>query len=196
MDLDHEQIIQNSKVYTHGLHVELKQVSFDINELSKKMLQMDITAHNATGLIDSIVEHESLTATIQDKLIEEHDMLHELIATRVLNAGHHQDVILLLEDIDNLKAKTVFLSDRINFLMGAVMDFINIKQNKIIQVFSVASVCLLPPTLVASIYGMNIHIPELILLGGGGYAYIWALICMILSAGIPMYIFHRKGWLK
>ena len=196
MDIDYQLIIHRSKIYTHGLHAELKQVSVDINELSKRMLHMDINANNATGLIDSIVEHESLNASIQDKLIEEHDMLHELISERVLNAGQHQDVTLLLDDIDNLKAKTVFLSDRITFLMGAVMDFINIKQNKIIQVFSVASVALLPPTLVASVYGMNIQIPELILLGSGGLAYGWAVLLMVLSAGVPMYIFHRKGWLK
>jgi len=78
--------------------------------------------------------------------------------------------------------------------MDATVGFININQNKIIKIFSVASVALLPPTLIASVYGMNLKFPELEYLGGLGYPYTVSL--MIGSALIPMWYFRRRGWLK
>jgi magnesium transporter len=59
--------------------------------------------------------------------------------------------------MDSLDSHTAFLFDKINFLMDATVGFININQNKIIKIFSVASVALLPPTLIASLYGMNFN---------------------------------------
>ena len=83
--------------------------------------------------------------------------------------------------------------DKINFLMDATVGFININQNKIIKIFSVASVALLPPTLIASVYGMNFQfIPELQWTFGYGYA----LALMAASAVVPMIYFRRRGWLK
>jgi magnesium transporter len=79
--------------------------------------------------------------------------------------------------------------------MDATVGFININQNKIIKIFSVASVALLPPTLIASLYGMNMaKFPELELLGAAGYPYV--LLLMIASAVGPMWYFRKKGWLK
>jgi magnesium transporter len=77
--------------------------------------------------------------------------------------------------------------------MDATVGFININQNKIIKIFSVASVALLPPTLVASLYGMNFrHMPEL----EWSLGYPLALSLMLASALIPMWYFRRRGWLK
>jgi magnesium transporter len=73
------------------------------------------------------------------------------------------------------------------------VGFININQNKIIKIFSVASVALLPPTLIASIYGMNFqHMPEL----DKTWGYPMALGLMIASALVPMWYFRKRGWLK
>jgi magnesium transporter len=77
--------------------------------------------------------------------------------------------------------------------MDATVGFININQNKIIKIFSVASVALLPPTLIASIYGMNFkYMPELD--WTMGYPYVLAL--MLSSALGPMWYFRKRGWLK
>ena len=78
--------------------------------------------------------------------------------------------------------------------MDATVGFININQNKIIKIFSVASVALLPPTLIASIYGMNLKFPELEFLGSAAYPYV--VVLMIASALVPMLYFRRRGWLK
>jgi magnesium transporter len=77
--------------------------------------------------------------------------------------------------------------------MDATVGFININQNKIIKIFSVASVALLPPTLIASIYGMNFqHMPEL----SQTWGYPFALVLMVASALVPMWYFRKRGWLK
>jgi magnesium transporter len=77
--------------------------------------------------------------------------------------------------------------------MDATVGFININQNKIIKIFSVASVAFLPPTLIASVYGMNFKIfPEL----EWSFGYPWAWTLMITSAIAPFLYFRHRGWLK
>ena len=77
--------------------------------------------------------------------------------------------------------------------MDATVGFININQNKIIKIFSVASVALLPPTLIASVYGMNFqHMPEL----EWKYGYLFGIGLMVASALGPMWYFRKRGWLK
>jgi magnesium transporter len=77
--------------------------------------------------------------------------------------------------------------------MNATVGFININQNKIIKIFSVASVALLPPTLIASIYGMNFKaMPEL----DWHLGYPFAIGLMIASVAAPLIYFRRKGWMR
>jgi len=77
--------------------------------------------------------------------------------------------------------------------MDATVGFINLNQSKIIKIFSVVSVALMPPTLLASIWGMNYkHMPEL----DSTWGYPMAIIAMVISAIIPLGYFHSKGWMK
>jgi magnesium transporter len=99
---------------------------------------------------------------------------------------------VLVRDVRSLVEHATFLSNKANFLLDAVLGIINIDQNGIIKTFTVASVALMPPTLVASIYGMNfVHMPEL----GLSFGYPLALLIMICSAVLPILYFKRKGWL-
>jgi magnesium transporter len=98
----------------------------------------------------------------------------------------------IMRDLDTLMSHTTFLFDKINFLMDSTQGFINIEQNQIIKIFSIAAVVFLPPTLVASIYGMNFkYMPELDWLLG----YPAALVLMVLAGVTPYLFFKRKGWL-
>ncbi|GAB3382233.1 magnesium/cobalt transporter CorA [Spongiibacter taiwanensis] len=95
-------------------------------------------------------------------------------------------------DMETLMSHTAFLFDKINFLMDSTQGFINIEQNQIIKIFSIAAVVFLPPTLVASIYGMNFtHMPELEWMLG----YPWAIGLMIMAGIAPYLYFKTKGWL-
>jgi magnesium transporter len=95
-------------------------------------------------------------------------------------------------DVRFLSAHATFLSEKITFLLDATLGMISIQQNAIIKIFSVAAVIFLPPTLVASIYGMNFHVmPELDWLFG----YPFALGLMVLSAVVSYGVFKARGWL-
>ncbi len=97
-----------------------------------------------------------------------------------------------LRDVQSLSDHASFLNTKIQFLLDAVLGLINLEQNNIIKIFSVAAVMFLPPTLVASIYGMNFHfMPEL----DKHWGYPMALIAMAASAVVPYIYFRRKGWL-
>jgi magnesium transporter len=99
---------------------------------------------------------------------------------------------ILQRDISSLTDHASFLSGKISFLLDAVLGMITIQQNGIIKIFSVAAVVFLPPTLVASIYGMNFdHMPEL----HWNLGYPWAIGLMIMSAILPFFYFKQKGWL-
>jgi magnesium transporter len=95
-------------------------------------------------------------------------------------------------DIAALSDHAAFLSGKIAFLLDATLGLINVEQNAIIKIVSVAAVVFLPPTLVASIYGMNFqHMPEL----AWPLGYPLAILVMIASAILPFYWFKRKSWL-
>ena len=95
-------------------------------------------------------------------------------------------------DIQSLSEHASFIAGNITFLLDASLGLINIEQNSIIKIFSIASVVFLPPTLVASVYGMNFQVmPELT--WAAGYPYSLAL--MVISAIIPFFFFRWKGWL-
>jgi len=98
----------------------------------------------------------------------------------------------LLRDIRSLTEHATFLANRVNFILDATLGMINIEQNKIIKIFSVAAVVFLPPTLIASIYGMNFHhMPELQWVFG----YPLSIALMVIAAVLPYFYFKRRGWL-
>jgi magnesium transporter len=98
----------------------------------------------------------------------------------------------LVRDVRSLVEHANFLNSKANFLLDAVLGIINVEQSAIIKTFTVASVALMPPTLIASIYGMNFErMPEL----QWDLGYPMALLLMIVSALLPIVYFKRKGWL-
>jgi magnesium transporter len=98
----------------------------------------------------------------------------------------------LQRDVQSLTEQAGFESSHISFLLDAALGLINIEQNGIIKFFSVYAVVFLPPTLLASVWGMNFHhMPEL----DEPWAYPLALTLMVVSAIVPLWWFRRKGWL-
>ncbi|HEY7548556.1 MAG TPA: magnesium transporter CorA family protein [Hyphomicrobiaceae bacterium] len=98
----------------------------------------------------------------------------------------------LQRDATALSDQSNFLSNKTNFLLDATLGLINLEQNQIIKIFSIVAVVLMPPTLVASIYGMNFnHMPEL----NWTLGYPMALLLMVITAAVPYLWFKREGWL-
>ena len=98
----------------------------------------------------------------------------------------------MARDVHSLNDFVSFLSNKTVFLLDTTVGMISIEQAGIIKIFSVAAVAFLPPTLIASVYGMNFeHMPEL----SWPYGYPFAITLMIVSAVVPMIFFRIKNWL-
>ena len=94
-------------------------------------------------------------------------------------------------DVQSLNDYEVHLTDKIQFLLDAALGFINTEQNDLFKVLTIASVVGIPPTFVASMYGMNFHnMPEL----SWAYGYQWGLFLIVLSTVIPIVWFKIRGW--
>ena len=157
------------------------------------MLKKDINDAAAGEVLSAIAREDDLNGRIRRNVMDTRRALSFMMRSRMLNAEQFEESRQILRDIDSLDSHTAFLFDKINFLMDATVGFININQNKIIKIFSVASVALLPPTLIASVYGMNFKIiPEL----DWQYGYLFALLLMAASVAAPFIYFRRKGWLR
>jgi hypothetical protein len=130
--------------------------------VSKKVLSGDVTDVLAGEVLGAIARHEDMNGRIRRNAMDTRRAVSFMMRSKMLNAEQFDEARQILRDIDSLDSHTAFLFDKINFLMDATVGFININQNKIIKIFSVASVALLPPTLIASLYGMNFQfMPEL-----------------------------------
>ena len=171
----------------------LEGIYDELEIAGKKVLSGNVTDALAGEVLGAIARQEDLNGRIRRNVMDTRRAVSFMMRSKMLNAEQFEEARQILRDIDSLDSHTAFLFDKINFLMDATVGFINVNQNKIIKIFSVASVALLPPTLIASVYGMNFKfMPELEL----QYGYAYALTLMVASAIGPMLYFRRRGWLK
>ena len=164
-----------------------------LEAVSARVLKQDVDDSAAGEALTAIAREEDLNGRIRRNVMDTRRALSFMMRSRMLNAEQFEEARQILRDIDSLDGHTAFLFDKINFLMAATVGFININQNKTIKIFSVASVALLPPTLIASVYGMNFkYMPEL----DKTWGYPLALALMLASVAAPFIYFRRKGWLR
>jgi magnesium transporter len=164
-----------------------------LEKVSAGVLKQDVDDRAAGAALTAIARQEDLNGRIRRNVMDTRRAVSFMMRSRMLNAEQFEEARQILRDIDSLDSHTAFLFDKINFLLDATVGFVNINQNKIIKIFSVASVGLLPPTLIASIYGMNFRaMPEL----DWSLGYPFALALMVASVAAPFIYFRRKGWLR
>jgi len=169
-----------------GIYVTLEAVS-------ARVLRQEVNDQVAGEVLSAIAKEEDLNGRIRRNVMDTRRAVSFMMRSRMLGAEQFEEARQILRDIDSLDSHSTFLFDKINFLMKGTVGFININQNKIIKIFSVASVALLPPTLIASIYGMNFKaMPELAWTLG----YPYAIALMIASVAAPFIYFRGKGWLR
>ena len=171
----------------------LEGIYDELEKASKLVLSEVVTDALAGEVLGAIARQEDLNGRIRRNVMDTRRAVSFVMRAKMLNAEQFEEARQILRDIESLDSHTAFLFDKINFLMDATVGFININQNKIIKIFSVASVALLPPTLIASIYGMNFQfMPEL----NFEWGYPYALVLMLASAIVPMWYFRKRGWLQ
>lgn len=178
----------------------LERASRDVDEISRGIFRAEQRKasernRNFQDLLREIGRKEDLVANMRDSLLTL-QRLSGFLATAAAQTKLGKDVRArvktLSRDVVSLADHATFLSQKINFLLDATLGMINIEQNGIIKIFSVAAVVFLPPTLVASIYGMNFTMmPEL----QWHLGYPFALALMVVSAIVPFWFFRRRGWL-
>ena len=171
----------------------LEGIYESLEEVSTRVLQKEFTDQDAAAALNAIAHEEDLNGRIRRNMMDTRRAVSFLMRGRLLNSDQFEEARQILRDIESLDGHTSFLFDKVNFLMDATVGFININQNKIIKIFSVASVAFLPPTLIASVYGMNFAVlPEL----QWRFGYPFAIALMIGCGVAPLWYFRRRGWLK
>lgn len=171
----------------------LEGIYDNLEAVSAQVLKQSVNDEAAGEALSAIAREEDLNGRIRRNVMDTRRAISFMMRSRMLSAEQFEESRQILRDIDSLDSHTTFLFDKINFLMNATVGFININQNKIIKIFSVASVALLPPTLIASIYGMNFRaMPEL----DWRFGYPFAIALMVASVAAPFIYFRRKGWLR
>ncbi|MBV2235718.1 MAG: magnesium/cobalt transporter CorA [Sterolibacterium sp.] len=170
----------------------LEDIYTALEAVSTQVLGRDMTDAAAAKVLAVVASEEDLNGRIRRNVLDTRRAVSFLMRGRFLSTNQINDTQQLLRDIESLDGHTSFLFEKINFLMNATIGFININQNKVIRIFSVASVAMLPPTLIASVYGMNFkYMPEF----DWQLGYPFAISLMVLSVILPFWLFRRKGWL-
>lgn len=185
----------------------LEKMGGEIDSVSAQVFGLDRpkTLRLSTGDLQTILRRIGSTQFVLNKVHE--SLVTQLRAVSFLSIGQQEDengnraktdklmretLKSLTRDIQSLSENSHYLTQNVGFLLDAALGRISIEQNAIVKIFSVAAVIFLPPTLVASIYGMNFaHMPELEL----HFGYPMAIGMMILSAVLPYLWFKKKGWL-
>ncbi|MBK4765030.1 MAG: magnesium/cobalt transporter CorA [Pantoea sp. Brub] len=142
--------------------------------------------------LSCLAELEDISWKVRLCLMDTQRAINFLLRKGRLPINQLEQAREIIRDIESLLPHNESLFQKVNFLMQAAMGFINIEQNRIIKIFSVVSVVFLPPTLLASSYGMNFaYMPEL----KWKYGYPMAIVLMILVGLAPYFYFKRKNWL-
>jgi magnesium transporter len=145
------------------------------------------------ALLTELAKAQSLTSMTRTSLVSLARMLSFAALAQEIAGDRDCSAHLksLQSDVQSLTEHASFESSHISFLLDAALGLINIEQNGIIKIFSVMAVIFMPPTLVASIYGMNFrHMPEL----SWPFGYPMALGLMVISALVPVMWFRKRGW--
>ena len=146
------------------------------------------------ALMIRIGEVQRLLARLRESSVSSSRMLGFLGSLDLMGGrdSERRHVRSLVADARALDDHSDFLAENLNFLLDASLGMIALEQNFVMKVFSVAAVVLMPPTLIAGVYGMNFkHMPEL----PHAWGYPWALFLMLLSAVLPYWLARRRGWL-
>jgi magnesium transporter len=157
----------------------------EISQFSKRINQREDI--NEDFLLD-INKLQENTMIVRENIVDKQRLLTNLLKSEKCPDALVNRFNVLLQDITSLIKHTNFSFERLEYLQDTVVGLINLDQNNIMKIFTLVSVLLMPPTLVASFYGMNVALP----LGGWKWAWIGIAIFMLLLVAFVLYIFKKK----
>jgi len=177
----------------------LERCGADIDQVSHDIFEPEGERHGHakqySQILIAIGRKGDLTSKVRESLVSIGRLVTFLSAVMEgakWSKDMREQLKTMQRDVASLSDHASYLSNKITFVLDAMLGVVNLEQNNIIKLFSVMAVVLMPPTLIASIYGMNFKImPELE--WTHGYAY--ALVSMVLAAALPYLFFRWKKWL-
>ena len=166
----------------------IEELNRDIAAIRKQAFNDDVENED---LLEQMSAFENLNMKIRENLTDKQRILNSLLKSQK-NSDDKSELPIMLKDIRSLIDHTNFNFERIDYLQNIFIGLLSVEQNKVIKIFTIVNVIFLPPTLIASIYGMNFDImPEL----NWEYGYLFSIGVMILAAVTPLIIFKKKGWI-
>ncbi|NLJ01124.1 MAG: magnesium/cobalt transporter CorA [Bacteroidales bacterium] len=197
-----KKISANPKNYPSGAHVLVAlletRVEFDadmIENMTQKITQLSnsLSMQEADEeLLTEIKNLQEKTMMLRENIIDKQRVVSSMLRSEFIPIELQPKLTIIIKDINSLVEHIKFSFDRLDYLQDTFLGYVNIEQNKIIKIFTIVSVIFMPPTLIASIYGMNFDImPEL----DKKWGYPVALVVMVLSSLFILYYFKKRKWL-
>jgi len=168
----------------------IEKLSRDITRLRKHVFT-DYT-NDDEEILERISSLEDLNMQLRENLNDKQRILSSFLKSNKYKVALKGDIAIMLKDIKSLIDYTDFNFERLEYLQNIFVGLLSIEQNKVIKIFAIMNVIFLPPTLIASIYGMNFDfMPEL----QWRFGYLVSIFLMVCSSVFPLYLFKRKGWI-
>ena len=203
----------NYRSFSTGYHIliSLLEVRIDFDADLVEMVGRQVSSLskgiNKEDSIDKAVIHRINTLQERTMILRENIFDRQRILSGILRSERFPNDIyprlqLMIKDVNSLISHTDFSFQRLDYIQDSALGLINIEQNEVVKIFSVAAVVFMPATLVASVYGMNFRVmPELewVYTLPNGFdlplGYIFAIGLMVLASGLTMGYFRYKKWL-
>ncbi len=198
-----KKMFANPRSYPSGFHVLVAlmetRVDYDadmIEDMTRDISRLSMRLKDDDDVTDDILidikELQEKTMIIRENIVDKQRICSNMLKSILFPADAKDKLSVIIKDINSLFEYTRFSFDRLEYLQDTFLGLVNIQQNKIIKIFTIVSVIFLPPTLVASMYGMNFDfMPEL----HWRYGYAFAIFMMVVSVALILYYFKRKDWL-
>lgn len=167
----------------------IESITDGISKISKELIRDEDLDKD---LLLTITSFQETTIMIRENIVEKQRVLSSLMKSKIFPKEDYEKMRIMLKDVSSLLDHSSFNFERLEFLQNTFLGLLDMEQNRVIKIFTVVTVIFMPPTLIASMYGMNFHImPEL----AHKWGYPFALVLMVLSSAFTLLFFKKKKWL-
>jgi magnesium transporter len=167
----------------------LEHISREISDIGKDLA---LNRNLDDDMLIKISNFQETTMLIRENIVDKQRIISSILKSQMFPDNEYDRIRIMIKDVGSLLDHTSFNFERLEYLQNTFLGLVDLEQNEIIKIFTVVTVIAMPPTLIASLYGMNFQfMPELDEIWG----YPFAIGLMILSSGLTLFYFKRKGWL-
>ena len=190
------------KVYVSGhlVFLSILEQRIDLDADMVELISKEISQYNKKVSLGEDISEEFLidinqlqdnTMLIRENIVDKQRVISSILKSPKYPKIYQSRMNILLKDITSLINHTNFSFERLEYLQNTVLGIINLDQNKIMKVFTLISLMLMPPTLIASFFGMNISFGWFV--GNSAWMWVIVLVMMVISIGLIFWIFKRRN---